>query len=210
MKIHGRTCVLSIYLKITYKTRGPIKHLQVESAWRVKKEVKWRPEPAAKDNNAAQSILQLRFSAKMAGRWGQGAKATEDRRLRGQDILQLLVCAADLLGQSKAGARRKAPRRIARRAELAFAAIDSTGCARTIGTAELAKAPTLPRRSTTPLGSHPGVWPNHESATVRFRHHGRERPAPSNPCRHPGADHGCSALAADYVQCTGRPSLSRA
>ncbi len=53
-----------------------------------KKEVKWLPEPAATDYDAAQSFLQLLYSAKKVRRWGKKLKWQEISQHAAKDILR--------------------------------------------------------------------------------------------------------------------------
>lgn len=53
-----------------------------------KKEVKWLPEPAAGDYDAAQSFLQLLYNAKKARRWAKALKQQEMSDYAARDILR--------------------------------------------------------------------------------------------------------------------------
>ena len=51
-----------------------------------KKIVKWLPEPADKDYDAAQSFLQLLYNSKKARRWAKELKAKEITEYTAKDI----------------------------------------------------------------------------------------------------------------------------
>ena len=53
-----------------------------------KKIVKWLPEPADKDYDAAQSFLQLLYNSKKARRWAKELKAKEITEYTAKDILR--------------------------------------------------------------------------------------------------------------------------
>ena len=53
-----------------------------------KKEIKWLPEPAATDYDAAQSFLQLLYSSKKARRWAKELKRQEIDEYAAKDILR--------------------------------------------------------------------------------------------------------------------------
>ena len=53
-----------------------------------KKEIKWLPEPAAADYDAAQSFLQLLYRSKKARRWAKALKRQEMSEYAARDIFR--------------------------------------------------------------------------------------------------------------------------